>query len=220
MISKTQIIARIINSQTGIDRRIGGIPELKPDIMTLADRTGNPTDLEVKVLVIIVGSVVDAEVVNLIRDSIITVFDMVVRGTVLSGFRMVKTDKPELTHVLYHEIDTGDQGPIVSRPYRYDRVKQRIIDYHIQKIIKEGTIWSIQLTYMSPVLLTRKNNGLLPDFPDVYRFTVDYRKLNAITKYPRYPLPLIDDLITNIPFYDHYVNYRLKIGLLPFSHKS
>ncbi|GFS56974.1 retrovirus-related Pol polyprotein from transposon 297 [Trichonephila clavipes] len=31
-----------------------------------------------------------------------------------------------------------------------------------------------------------------------HRFAVDYRKLNAITKYPRY-LPLIDDLIMNIP---------------------
>ncbi|GFW18659.1 retrovirus-related Pol polyprotein from transposon 297 [Trichonephila clavipes] len=37
-----------------------------------------------------------------------------------------------------------------------------------------------------------------PDNPEAYRFAVDYRKLNAITKYPRYPLPLIDDLIMNI----------------------
>ncbi|GFV75323.1 retrovirus-related Pol polyprotein from transposon 297 [Trichonephila clavipes] len=37
-----------------------------------------------------------------------------------------------------------------------------------------------------------------PDNPEAYRFAVDYRKLNAITKYPRYLLPLIDDLIMNI----------------------
>ncbi|GFW83233.1 retrovirus-related Pol polyprotein from transposon 297 [Trichonephila clavipes] len=41
-----------------------------------------------------------------------------------------------------------------------------------------------------------------PDNPEAYRFVVDYRKLNAITKYPRYPLPLIDDLILNIPHTD------------------
>ncbi|GFU92446.1 retrovirus-related Pol polyprotein from transposon 297 [Trichonephila clavipes] len=40
--------------------------------------------------------------------------------------------------------------------------------------------------------------GYTPDNPEAYRFAVDYRKLNAITKYPRYPLPLIDDLIINI----------------------
>ncbi|GFY18844.1 retrovirus-related Pol polyprotein from transposon 17.6 [Trichonephila clavipes] len=37
-----------------------------------------------------------------------------------------------------------------------------------------------------------------PDNPEAYRFAVDYRKLNAITKYPRYLLSLIDDLIMNI----------------------
>ncbi|GFU90300.1 uncharacterized protein TNCV_2717581 [Trichonephila clavipes] len=190
------------------------------------------TDLEVKVLVIIAGSIVDAEVINLIIDSIIIAVDRVVRGTVLLGVRMVKTgrvelqirirdiqktwefrildniqykgilgidfmkdsrltldfdkkllvipdeqikplpivekpveidisnskhdkrqkqkfqdlfnsfqgqfsDKPGVTHVLYPEIDTGDQGLVVSRPYRYDRVKQGIIDYHIEKMLKD-----------------------------------------------------------------------------------
>ncbi|GFX06372.1 retrovirus-related Pol polyprotein from transposon 297 [Trichonephila clavipes] len=63
----------------------------------------------------------------------------------------------------------------------------------------EGTVHPIQSLYASPVVLTRKNNGLPPDSPEAYRFAIDYRKLNAITKYPRYPLPVIDDLITNIP---------------------
>ncbi|GFS91169.1 retrovirus-related Pol polyprotein from transposon opus [Trichonephila clavipes] len=58
---------------------------------------------------------------------------------------------------------------------------------------------SIQSSYASPVVLCRKNNGLPPpDNPEAYRFAIDYRKLNAITKYPRYHLPLIDDLIMNI----------------------
>ncbi|GFW22900.1 uncharacterized protein TNCV_2381151 [Trichonephila clavipes] len=48
------------------------------------------------------------------------------------------TDKPGLTHVLYHEIDTGDKPPVVSRPYLYDRVKHSILDYHVEKILKEG----------------------------------------------------------------------------------
>ncbi|GFX81046.1 retrovirus-related Pol polyprotein from transposon 17.6 [Trichonephila clavipes] len=107
-------------------------------------------------------------------------------------------DKPGLTHVLYHEIDTGDYPPVVSRPYRYDRVKQEIFDDHVDKMLKEGTIIPIQSSHVSPVVLCRKNNGLPPDNPEAYRFAVDYRKLNAIMKYPRYPLALIDDLIMNI----------------------
>ncbi|GFV11114.1 hypothetical protein TNCV_2718581 [Trichonephila clavipes] len=81
----------------------------------------------------------------------------------------------------------------------YDRVKQGILDYHVEKMLKECNIIPIQFPYASPVVLYRKNNGLTPDNSEGYRFTVDYRKLNAITKYPRYSLPLIEDLITNIP---------------------
>ncbi|GFV48918.1 retrovirus-related Pol polyprotein from transposon 297 [Trichonephila clavipes] len=91
-----------------------------------------------------------------------------------NNFKGLVSDQPGLTHVVYHEIDTGDKGPVVSRPYKYDRVKQGIIDYHIDKMLRD-------------------------DSPEAYRFAIDYRKLNAITKYPRYPLPVIDDLLTNIP---------------------
>ncbi|GFX35540.1 retrovirus-related Pol polyprotein from transposon 297 [Trichonephila clavipes] len=118
-----------------------------------------------------------------------------------NSFQGLFSDKPGLTHVLYHEIDTRDNPPIVSRPYRYDRLKQEILDYYVDKILKKGTIIPIQSPYASPVVLCRKNNGLHtpPDNLEAYRFAVDYRKLNAITKYPTYPLPLIDDLIMNIP---------------------
>ncbi|GFW03149.1 retrovirus-related Pol polyprotein from transposon 17.6 [Trichonephila clavipes] len=116
-----------------------------------------------------------------------------------NNFKGLFSDQPGLTHVVYHEIDTGDKGPVVSRPYRYDRVKQGIIDYHIDKILRECTICPINSPYASPVVLTRKKNDLPLDSPVAYRFAIDYRKLNGITKYPRYPLPVMDDLLTNIP---------------------
>ncbi|GFW36368.1 retrovirus-related Pol polyprotein from transposon 412 [Trichonephila clavipes] len=97
-----------------------------------------------------------------------------------------KLDQQGLTHVLYHEIDTGYKGQVVSRPYRNDRVKQGIN-------VARGKIRPIQSPYASPVVLTRKNNGLPPDSPEAYRLAIDYRKLNAITKYPRYPLPQRED---------------------------
>ncbi|GFU46782.1 retrovirus-related Pol polyprotein from transposon 297 [Trichonephila clavipes] len=129
-----------------------------------------------------------------------------------NSFKGLFSDQTGLSHVLYHEIDTGDQGPVVSRPYRYDKVKQGIIDYHIQKMLQEGKIRPIQSPYASPVVLTGKNNGLPPDSPEAYRFAIDYRKLNAITKYPRYPLPVIADLITNIPHTGIMSTLDLKSG--------
>ncbi|GFW39524.1 retrovirus-related Pol polyprotein from transposon gypsy [Trichonephila clavipes] len=107
-------------------------------------------------------------------------------------------NKPGLTRVLYHEIDTEDNPLAVSRSYHYDRVKQAILDYKVDKMLKEGTIIPIQFPYASPVMLCRKSNRSPPDNPEAYRFVVDYRKRNANTKYPRYPLPSIDDLMMNI----------------------
>ncbi|GFS72105.1 retrovirus-related Pol polyprotein from transposon opus [Trichonephila clavipes] len=87
-----------------------------------------------------------------------------------------------------------------------------ILDYHVEKMLKERTIIPIQSPYASPVALCRKNNGLPPDNPEAYRFAVDYRKLNSIIKYPRFPLPLIYDLITNIPHTTIMSSLDLKSG--------
>ncbi|GFX47390.1 retrovirus-related Pol polyprotein from transposon 17.6 [Trichonephila clavipes] len=76
------------------------------------------------------------------------------------SFQGLFSDKPGLTHVLYHEIDTGDNPPVVSWPYRYDSAKQKILDYRTDKMLKEGTKIPIQSPYASPVVLYRKNNGL------------------------------------------------------------
>ncbi|GFT62658.1 retrovirus-related Pol polyprotein from transposon 17.6 [Trichonephila clavipes] len=79
-------------------------------------------------------------------------------------------------------------------------------------MLQKGKIQPIHSPRASPVVLTRKNNALPPDSPEVYRFAIDYRKLNAITDYPRYPLSLIDDLITNIPYTTLTSTLDLKSG--------
>ncbi|GFV76715.1 retrovirus-related Pol polyprotein from transposon 17.6 [Trichonephila clavipes] len=125
-----------------------------------------------------------------------------------NNFKGLFSDQPGLTHVLYHEIGTGDKGPVVSRPYRYDWVKQAIIDYHIDKMLLDGTICPINSPYASPVVLTRKKNDLHPDSPEAYRFAIDYRKLNGITKYPRYPLPVIDDLLLRSGYFQLVISIK------------
>ncbi|GFX98731.1 hypothetical protein TNCV_1503091 [Trichonephila clavipes] len=70
-----------------------------------------------------------------------------------NSFKGLFADKSGLTHVLHHEIDIGDKQPVVSRPYRYVRVKQSILDHHIEKMLKEGSIIPIQSPHASPVVL-------------------------------------------------------------------
>jgi hypothetical protein len=65
-------------------------------------------------------------------------------------------------------------------------VKQYLLDN-----LNKGFIAPSQAPYASPVLFVRKPNGGL-------RFCIDYRKLNAITRKDRYPLPLIDETLARI----------------------
>ncbi|GFT36826.1 hypothetical protein TNCV_174411 [Trichonephila clavipes] len=86
--------------------------------------------------------------------------------------------------------NTGDKGPVVARPYRYDRqAKALLIITSIRCYVMVQFVLLIRLTHLSR-FLTRKKNDLPPDSPEAYRFAIDYRKLNGITKYPRYPLPV------------------------------
>ncbi|GFU73537.1 retrovirus-related Pol polyprotein from transposon 17.6 [Trichonephila clavipes] len=50
------------------------------------------------------------------------------------------------------------------------------------------------------------------DYPEAYRFVINTRKLNVITKYPRYPLPVIDDPIANIPHTGVMLTLDIKRG--------
>ena len=103
----------------------------------------------------------------------------------MKNFSDLFSDTPRLTHVACHEINTLDKEPVYLKPYRYDQVKQSIIDYHIDKMLKEHIITPIVSPYASPVVLCKKNNGLSNDDPEHFRFAIDYRKLNAITQYPQ-----------------------------------
>ena len=87
-----------------------------------------------------------------------------------------------LTDVVKHEIDTGMEKPIVC-PYR--RVPMALED-KVEKMIHEladkGIIQPSESAWNAPLVIVPKKNG------DI-RLTVDYRKLNSITKRPIFPIP-------------------------------
>ena len=55
-------------------------------------------------------------------------------------------------------------------------------------MLANGTIEECESPWASPVVLVPKPNGKT-------RLCIDYRKINAITKTDKYPLPRIDDLL-------------------------
>ncbi|GFU09937.1 retrovirus-related Pol polyprotein from transposon 412 [Trichonephila clavipes] len=88
------------------------------------------------------------------------------RVVTAQGASCCHLDQPGLTHVLYHEIDIGDKGPVVSRPYRYDRVKQGIIDYHIEKMLQEA-LRALALNSREQLIREQRED---PELGHIYRY--------------------------------------------------
>ncbi len=91
-----------------------------------------------------------------------------------------------------HKIElTGQKTLSRSRLYQmFDHKLQKIKKYLIEHLNK-GFIFSSFASYASLILFVEKKDGSL-------RFCVDYRKLNALIKRDRYPLPLIDETLARI----------------------
>ena len=92
-------------------------------------------------------------------------------------------------HKIVLEGERKDQGyyPL----YQMTQEELAAVKKYIEEFLKRGFIVLSQALMASPVLFVRKPNGGL-------RFYVNYRKLNAITKKSRYPLPLIDETLAKL----------------------
>jgi hypothetical protein len=88
-------------------------------------------------------------------------------------------------------IDTGDSRPIHSSPYRNSPKEKEEIRRQVQEMLAAGIIQHSASPWSSPVLLVPKANGTM-------RFTIDYRKLNKVTKRDQYPMVRVDDLLDGL----------------------
>ena len=91
-----------------------------------------------------------------------------------------------------HKIELEQHSaPPKSKLYPMSQYKLEKAKQYIEENLKKGFITPSNAAYSSPILFAAKANGDL-------RFCVDYRKLNALTKKDRYPLPLIDETLARL----------------------
>jgi Reverse transcriptase (RNA-dependent DNA polymerase) len=84
------------------------------------------------------------------------------------------------------------EGDLGHAPlYRMSEEELKACKEYIDSNLSKGFITASSAPYASPVLFVRKQGGGL-------RFCVDYRKLNALTKKDKYPLPLIDETLAQL----------------------
>lgn len=131
---------------------------------------------------------------------------------VLQDFTELFSENPGLTHVTTHTIDTGEGTPIKVRPYRYDQVKERIIEQHIEEMLKQNIIKPINSPWASPIVLCKKKGDLPLTDPKAWRFAIDYRALNKVTKFPAYPMPLIEDIVHSFKAVNYLTTLDLTSG--------
>lgn len=94
------------------------------------------------------------------------------------------------TTLTEHEIIT-DARPIKQRYYPVSPAKQKIIDEELKSMLAQDIIEPSKSSWSSPILLVPKRDG-------GYRFCVDYRALNAVTKKDAYPLPYISAILDRL----------------------
>ena len=103
-----------------------------------------------------------------------------------------------------HTVEV-DGGPIRQRMYRYSAEERTRIQEHVEDILKKDVIDSSNSPWASPVVMVRKKDGS-------WRFCIDYRRLNAITKKDVYPLPRIDDALDCLHGASYFTSLDLRSG--------
>ena len=109
------------------------------------------------------------------------------------------------TAVLEHHINTGNSPPIRQSPRRLPYHFRGEVSKQIQDMLSQGVIQPSTSPWASPLVLVKKKDGS-------YRFCVDYRKLNQVTKQDSQPLPRVDDLLDALNGYKIFSTLDLRSG--------
>ena len=119
------------------------------------------------------------------------------------------------TSLIEHDIILTDHTPI--------HVKSRPVPVHLRGTVREqiskmlslGVIERSSSPWSSPILLVPKSNGS-------YRFCVDFRRLNAVTKKNATPMPHFDEIFSEISGATVFSTLDLLSGFwqVPLTHRA
>jgi len=103
------------------------------------------------------------------------------------------TDSTDLGYcsLLEHDIDTGDSPPIKQSPRRPPLSAGDAENEIIDEMLSAGVIEPSLSEWASPVCLVKKPDGS-------YRFCIDYRRVNAVSRKDGFPIPDITEAIDSL----------------------
>ncbi|CAC5414433.1 unnamed protein product [Mytilus coruscus] len=109
-----------------------------------------------------------------------------------SNRNVFATDLSELgqTKIYQHEIQTTHEIPVRTSPYRTTPVMKEM-QKQVDTLLANNIIRPSTSPYNSSVVLVKKKDNS-------FRFTIDFRKVNVISKAMFYPLPNLNDVFDTI----------------------
>lgn len=112
---------------------------------------------------------------------------------VIQQFEDISAEKKGLglTHLVTHKIDTGDHQPIKQRYYLMSPERLAEVNRQVDQMLRDGVIEPSNSAWNNPITLAPKSDGS-------FRFCLDSRKLNEVTKHDAYPLPYISHILDQL----------------------
>ncbi|XP_011881426.1 PREDICTED: uncharacterized protein LOC105569517 [Vollenhovia emeryi] len=99
--------------------------------------------------------------------------------------------RPGATTLAEHRIDVGDHAPIKQRYYPVSPKIREAIYEEVDKMLEAGIIEPSRSAWSTPIVMIKKPNG-------TYRFCLDFRRLNSVSKKDAYPLPYMNAILDKL----------------------
>jgi len=127
---------------------------------------------------------------------------------ILSQYREAFSLHGELgrTKIVTHRINTGEAMPIKQQPRRLPLFAGEEADKCMKEMLNSGAIDPCndeETGWASPIVLDKKKDGS-------WRFCVDFRKLNQVTKKSAHPLPRTDEMLDRLSGQKYFTSLDIK----------
>jgi len=187
-------------------------------IVTVVKDLPQRTEAKLHSMMIESASKLDAEIGSLVYGNNLTADQKEQLVCLLKNYRKVFAfSEKELgcAKGVEHHIELNERVPVKQGPYRVSQYEREIIEKEVKDKLDSGLIVESNSPFASPVVLVRKKDK-------IWRFCVDYRKLNATTKLTSYPLPRMDDLFDRLSGVKYFSKLDLVMGFhqIPMSKES